>query len=92
MTKTEFLKNVKSLLRSILAQRRYLLKTHKGHLDSNFAKTEIANIEHAIPSLVDADRAKAYIERKETVLRFLIPASNQKRHEELRQLIETSLN
>ena len=92
MSKTEFLKSVKRLLKSIVAQRRYLLKTNKGHLESNFAKIELANIEYALPKLVDADRAKAYIERKETALRFLIPASNPKRHEELRQLINEQLN
>jgi hypothetical protein len=92
MSKTEFLKKVKSLLKGIVAQRTYLMKHKASHLDSNFARQEISNIEYAIPRLVDAARAKAYIERKETALRYLIPATNPKRQEELRKLIETSLN
>jgi hypothetical protein len=92
MQPLEFLKTVKNLLRGIVAQRKYLLKHNKGYIESNFCKTEIANIEYALPKLVDATRAKAYLERKETVLRYLIPDSNPKRKEELRQLIETQLN
>ena len=92
MTKQDFLKRTKALLRGVVAQRRFLLASLKGHLDSDFAKTEIANIENAVTTLVDADRAKAYLERKETALRFLIPTTNPKRHEELRQLIKTQLN
>jgi hypothetical protein len=92
MNKLHYLKQVKALLKSIIAQRKYLLVNNAGHLDSQFAKQEIANIDHALPNLVDADRAKQYIERKETALRYLIPANNHRRHEELRQLIETSLN
>ena len=66
MNKLHYLKQVKALLKSIIAQRKYLLVNNAGHLDSQFAKQEIANIDHALPNLVDADRAKQYIERKET--------------------------
>lgn len=92
MNKLDYLKRVKAFLRGIIAQRKYLLKENAGHLDANFAKQEIANIDHALPTINSADKAKAYLERKETALRFLIPTTNPKRHEELRQLIETSLN
>lgn len=92
MTKTDFLKRTKSLLRSVLAQRRWLLANLKGHVESNWAKTKLNNIENAVSTLTDAQRAKAYIEREETALRFLIPSNNKKRHDELRELIETSLN
>ena len=92
MNKQDFLKRTKQLLRGVVAQRRFLLAHFKGHLESNFAKKEIANIENAVSTLVDADRAKAYLERKETALRFLIPTTNKRRHDELRELLETNLN
>jgi hypothetical protein len=92
MTKQDFLKRTKALLRGVVAQRRWLLANLKGHLDSQFAKNEIANIDNAVSKLSDAARAKAYLERKETALRYLIPTTNKKRHEELRKLIETQLN
>lgn len=92
MTKQQFLKTAKSLLRGIIKQRRWLLCHNKSHQESAWCKTEISNIEHALPLLVDADRAKAYLERKETALRYMIPATNRKRHDELRELIETQLN
>ena len=92
MTKQEFLKSAKSLLRGIVKQRRFLLKTDKGHIESDWCRHEINNIEHALGTLVDADRAKAYLERKETALRYLIPTTNKKRLEELRELIKAQLN
>lgn len=92
MNKLDYLNKVKALLKGIVAQRKFLLVKNAGHLESNFAKQEIANIDYALPSLVDAHRAKAYLERKEAALRFLIPTSNPKRHNELRELIETQLN
>ena len=92
MTKADFLKRTKSLLRSVIAQRRWLLAHFKGHIDSQWATTELKNLENAASTLTDADRAKIYLEKKETALRFLIPANNKKRHNELRELIDASLN
>ncbi len=92
MTKTEFLHRVKSLLRGIVSQRRWLIKNNKGHIESPWAAQELRNIEHAVKSIADPDSAKAYIERKETALRFLIPTTNPKRHEQLRELLNTNLN
>lgn len=92
MNKTDYLKKAKSLFRSIISQRRWLLANLKGYVESNWAKTELNNIENAVSTIKDADRAKAYIERKETALRFLIPANNRKRHDELRELINSQLN
>lgn len=92
MTKQDYYKKAKSLLRSIIAQRRYLLSHLKGHVNSQWATTELNNIENAVSTIKSADQYKAYIERKETALRFLIPTTNPKRHEELRQLINEQLN
>jgi len=87
-----FLTRVKRLLDGIVKQRDWLVKHHKGYIESNWAKTEIKNIKYAKSKLVSAAQAKAYLESKETALRFLIPTTNPKRHDELRELIETNLN
>lgn len=92
MKKVEFLHRVKTLLRGIVCQRNYLVKHGKGYIESEWASQEIRNIDYAASKLVDPARAKAYIERHETVLRYLIPTSNPKRHDELRELINTQLN
>lgn len=88
----EYLKKAKSLFRSIMAQRRYLLANFKGHVNSKWASEKLKNIENAAAVIKTADRAKAYIEKEETVLRYMIPANNKKLHDQLQELIETSLN
>ena len=88
----DFLKRVINLLDYIVKQHNWLVKNHKGYIESAWAKTEIKNINYAKSRIVSANQAKAYIERKETALRYLIPATNKKRHDELTELIETSLN
>jgi len=92
MDKTTFRKKGISLLNGIVKQRDFLLKTHKGHMESTWCKNEIENIRYALPRLVDADKVKNYLERKETALRLLIPSTNKHRHEELRELINEQLN
>jgi hypothetical protein len=92
MTKQDFRKRVISLLRGIINQRTWLIKHDKSYIESDWAQQEIRNITYAAKKLVDADRAKAYLERKETALRYLIPAKNRKWHDELRELINTQLN
>lgn len=92
MDKLQYLKQARSLLKSIIAQRRYLLVHLKGHVDSKWATTEIRNIENAVHEIKSADQYRTYLQRKETTLRFLIPSSNIKRQEELRELIQTELN
>jgi hypothetical protein len=92
MTKQDYYKRAKSLLKSIVAQRKWLLAHLKGHIDSQWAITEIRNIENAVTQIKSADQYRAYILRKETALRFLIPSTNPKRQEELRELIQEQLN
>lgn len=92
MDKTTFRKKGISLLRGIIKQRDFLLKHHKGHMESTWCKTEIQNIRYALPKLVDADKMKSYLERKETALRLLIPSTNKRCHDELRELINEQLN
>jgi len=92
MTKQDFLKRAKNLLSGIVKQRGWLLRHDKSHIESQWASQELRNITYASQKLVDADRAKAYLERKETALRFLIPTTNKRRHDELRELLETNLN
>lgn len=92
MNKLDYLKSAKSLWKSIIAKRRWLLANHKGHVDSAWAKEKLNNLENARAVIKTADKARAYIEREETALRFLIPANDHKHHEQLRELINTQLN
>jgi hypothetical protein len=92
MNKLDYLKSAKSLWKSIIAKRRWLLTNLKGHVDSAWAKEKLRNLENAKSVIKTADKAKAYIEREETALRFLIPANDHKHHNLLRELIETRLN
>ena len=92
MEKLQYLKRAKSLLKGIVAQRRYLLVHFKGHVNSKWATEEIRNIENAIQQIKSADEYQKYLQRKETALRFLIPSTNIKKQEELRELIQTELN
>lgn len=92
MNKTTFRKKGISLLNGIVKQRDWLIKNHKGYMESAWCKTEMENIRYALPRLVDADELKKYLQRKETTLRLLIPSTNKTRHAELRELISTQLN
>lgn len=92
MDKTTFRKKGISLLTGIIKQREWLLRHDKGHLESNWCKTEMENIKYALPRLKDPQKLKSYLERKEADLRLLIPSTNKHRHDELRELIEETLN
>ena len=87
-----YLQKTKNLLRSVLAIRRHQWANNILKTDSAFAKKEVPIIENACATLNSDTRAKAFIQKHETAIRFLIPANNVKRHNELRELIENSLN
>ncbi len=88
MDKLSYLKRGKSLLRSIKSQREYLLRNGKGYVTTDFAKKELANIENALTTIVSGDQMRRYLVRKAPELRVLMPATNRKRHDELRELLE----
>lgn len=92
MDKTTFRKKGISLLNGIVKQRDFLLRNHKGYLESDWCKSQIENIRYALPRLKDPEKLKTYLERKEADLRLLIPSSNKRRHEALRELIQEQLN
>jgi len=92
MTKLGYLEKARSLWKSILLQRRWLLANIKGHVDSKWATEKLNNLENAKAVIKTADDAKAYIEKQETALRFLIPVNKKKLHEQLRELMENNLN
>jgi len=91
MNRTTYRKTAVNLLRGIVAQRRWLLKHNKGYVEPEFCMKEIANIEAAIPRLVDPDQVRNYLRRKHAELCYLIPASNRKRHQELERLITENI-
>lgn len=92
MDRTQYRKRALSMLNGIVKQRDFLVRNHKSQLESSWCKTKIENIRYALPRLVDADKVKSYLERNETALRLLIPSTNKHRHDELRELIEETLN
>ena len=92
MDKLTYLKTGKSVLKSIIGQRKYLLKHNKGYLDGSFTKREIANIEYALPKLVSYHQMRDYLHRKQNELTFLIPSTNHKRRLQLRELLNEQIN
>ena len=91
MKPADYLKSGKELLESVVNQRNYLVRTNKGHIDSEWAKTQIANIGYARATIKDARKMKQYIERKETIIRYMIPSGNRKRENQLRELIKEEI-
>ena len=92
MDKSTYRKEATDLLKGIIKQRDWLVKHHKGHMESDWCTKEIENIRFALPRLKDPQLVKAYINRNETTLRLLIPSTNPKRHEKLRELIHEEIN
>ena len=92
MDRTTYRKRAISLLTGVVKQRDWLVKHHKGYLESAWCKNEIENIRYALPKLADPAQVKNYLQRKETALRLLIPSTNKRRHDELRELIHEQLN
>lgn len=92
MNKQTFLKRTKNLLRGVLAHRTYLWKNNLIKTESSWAAREVANINNAIPKLVDADKARTFLEKHESAIRFLIPSDNLRNHNELRELLNANLN
>lgn len=89
--KLNYLKRGKSLLKSVRDQRAWLLKHQKGYIHGQFVETELKNIEGAMVKIKSADQMQTYLQRKESELRYLIPANNKKRRNELQELLETNL-
>ena len=92
MDRTTYRKKGISLLKGILKQRQWLLQHDKSYMETEWCRQQIKNISYALPKLVDASQVKTYLERKEAALRLLIPSTNPRRHEELRELIHEQLN
>ena len=92
MNKLQQLKHAKDFLRKVVNYRKLLQRKGKSSLSSDFVRTETANIDYALPKLVSYDEIQKYIERKETVIRYLIPTNKKKWYDELRKIRETQLN
>lgn len=92
MDKISELNRIKGFLRNIIKSRKAIAKYGRSPMNNNFVKTEIANIDAALPTLVSLDKAKQYLERKETALRLLIPSNKGKWFDELRDLLNTQQN
>lgn len=92
MTKQDYYKQGKSLLKGVIAQRKWLLEHKKGYLNPEFTRQQIMNLEYALSKINSADKMRSYIERKESMLRLMIPTTNKKRIKKLRELVTAQLN
>jgi hypothetical protein len=92
MDKSTYRKEGISLLTGIVKQRDWLVKHDKSHMETAWCKTELDNIRYALPRLKDPQLVKAYIGRKETTLRMLIPSTNTRRQNKLRELLHEEIN
>lgn len=91
MTNSDFLEESKILLRKIAKQRLWLVVHQKSHVSTIFATQEIRNLKNAISTIKDAERMKAYLERKKGLLNILIASKNKSYHTKLKQLIESNI-
>jgi len=91
MTKLSYLEQGRNLLRSIRNQRRWCMSHQKGYLETDFARRELNNLDGALSTITSSEQMRRYLERKETVIRLLMPGKNVKNHNKLRELLEINL-
>ncbi len=87
MNKLSYLKRGKFFLRNVKRQREWLLKHNKGYLEEDYAIRELKNIDNALATIISSDQMKSFLQRKEHVIRILIPSTNYKRKKELQELL-----
>jgi hypothetical protein len=92
MNKLEYLKKGKAFVRKVVRYRRSLQRWGRGHLDNEFCRAQTENIEFAISRIDNSDKLKTFFERRESIIRFLIPSNKLKWCDELREFINTSTN
>lgn len=92
MNPMEFYKKGKNLLRSVLARRKWMMAHDVSYIESKFCTDKMANIDYALGRIKTAAEMKTYLEKNETIIRYLIPGNNKKWINELRELIQTNLN
>jgi len=83
-----YLEQGRRLLRSIRNQRRWCMKHQKSYLETDFARRELNNLEGALSTIKSSDQMRRYLQRKETIIRLLMPGKNVKNHNKLRELLE----
>ena len=86
MTKSQYLYRSKAFLRKVVKSRKWLMVNNVSHTPSIFSKTEIANIEKALHTIVSAEKMQKYLDRKESVIKLLIPANKKIWFDEFREL------
>lgn len=87
MNEPEKLNKIKQFLRKVAKQRSVLILKGKSRIPSDYAKTEINNIEYALTKLSSEQKASEYIRRKENAIRYLIPANFKSWNAELEDLL-----
>ena len=91
MNKLSYLEQGRKLLRNISNQRRWCMNHQKSYLKTDFARLELNNLEGALSTIKSSKQMKRYLERKESVLRLLMPGKNMKNQSKLSELLEINL-
>jgi hypothetical protein len=91
MEKLSYLEQGRKLLRSIRNQRRWCISHNKSYLETDFARRELNNLDGALSTITSAHQMQRYLERKEAIIRLLMPGKNVKNHNKLRELLESEL-
>lgn len=81
------LKEGQNILRSIRSQRLWCLKHEKGYLESEWARTQLNNMENALATIKSSDQMKKYLREKQTVIWLLMPGKNLKNRKRLSELM-----
>jgi hypothetical protein len=77
----------RKILRSIRAQRLWCMKHRKGYVETDWAKKELNNLDYALSTINTSAKMKKFLEQKEPVIHFLMPARNTRQHQRLKELI-----
>lgn len=87
MNQLTTLEEGKKLLSSIRNQYLWCMKHRKGYTETEWAREELNNIEIALTTIKTSAEMSRFLERKETVLRLLMPARKTTQHQRLRELV-----
>jgi hypothetical protein len=91
MAQLSFLEQGRRILSSVRNQRRWCMKHQKSYLETAFVRRELNNLEGALSTIKTSEQMKRYLERKESVIRLLMPGKNVKNHRQLSELLEINI-
>ena len=89
MTRFQYLKASKTLLRSIVKQRRYLQAHSASKLPDDYVKEALANMENAISQIKTPERMHVYLKKNQSEILDLITPNTKKWRKQLKGFIKT---